>query len=69
MKFKTFWDELDPAQKRVFAEKCGRKPDWLRQIANGHGFAGRKLLKAISEASGGIVKPDEINADDLEAVS
>lgn len=63
MNFATFWQELNPAGREVFARAVGATPFYLYLIAKGHKKPGPKTAIRIEEASGGKVNRSQLRSD------
>ena len=63
MDFATFWDELNPTGKEVFARAVKCSEFYLYLIARGHKKPGPKAAIRIEEASGGKVHRSQLRDD------
>jgi hypothetical protein len=53
-KLKAFWDDMTPADREVFAERCGTSVGHLRNLSYGYRTCAESLAIAIERESGGL---------------
>lgn len=63
MKIRDYYDLLDSAGRKAFAERLGTSEAYTWQLANGHRLAGAKYLARIYEATHGQVTMQELRPD------
>lgn len=60
MKFKTYWLDLLPENKKSLADDLNTSVAYLSQIAHGHRNAGANILLNIEAVTKGEITPMEI---------
>lgn len=63
MKLNDYLSELDVAGREAFATRAGTTTDYLQQLKGGHRQPSVYLCKRFVEASGGILKLEELRPD------
>lgn len=65
MKFKQYWIDLSPDEKKSLAKKLGSDTDYMSQIAHGHRKAGPGILVNILVASDKLITPQDLRPDKI----